>query len=35
MKCGEFPRPVRIGAKAVRWREQDLDDWLTGLSQAE
>ena len=23
-----FPRPVRIGLRAVRWRESDLQAWL-------
>ena len=25
---GRFPRPVRVGATAVRWRESDLMRWL-------
>ena len=24
MKNGEFPRPVRVGPVAVRWRESDI-----------
>lgn len=28
MDLGTFPRPVRIGKRAVAWREVDLDDWL-------
>jgi prophage regulatory protein len=25
---GRFPKPVRIGARAVAWRHQDIADWL-------
>jgi prophage regulatory protein len=25
MAAGHFPRPVRIGPRAVAWREEDLD----------
>ena len=28
MKSGEFPRPVKVGPAAVRWRESDIMDWL-------
>lgn len=28
MAEGRFPRPVRIGARSVAWREQDLESWL-------
>ncbi|WP_369973867.1 helix-turn-helix transcriptional regulator [Pelomonas sp. KK5] len=24
---GKFPRPVRIGDRAVAWRQTDLDSW--------
>jgi excisionase family DNA binding protein len=27
--AGRMPAPVRIGS-LVRWRRQDLDDWLSG-----
>ena len=23
-----FPRPIRVGPKAVRWRESDIDAWV-------
>jgi len=26
----EFPRPVRIGARAVGWRESDIEEWICG-----
>ena len=28
MHDGTFPRPVRVGPAAVRWRASDIDDWL-------
>ena len=27
MERGEFPRPIRIGKRAVAWRESDLVKW--------
>jgi len=28
MKRGEFPRPVKLGARLVAWRESDVAAWL-------
>ncbi len=28
MQSGEFPRPVRIGPSAVRWRASDIAAWV-------
>jgi prophage regulatory protein len=28
MERGEFVRPVRLGARAVGWRESEVADWL-------
>ena len=28
MQEGDFPRPVRVGPAAVRWRESDIVRWL-------
>ena len=28
MKDGDFPRPVRVGPSAVRWRESDIVAWV-------
>jgi prophage regulatory protein len=28
VKCGRFPQPIRIGARAVAWRHQDVESWL-------
>lgn len=29
MDRGEFPRPVRIGKRAVAWPESAISDWLS------
>ena len=28
MQDGEFPRPVRVGPAAVRWKTSDITVWL-------
>ena len=28
MKRGEFPQPVKLGARLVAWRKSDIADWL-------
>jgi prophage regulatory protein len=28
MKRGEFPQPVKLGARIVAWRESDVAEWL-------
>ena len=28
MKAGQFPRPVKIGSRAVRWRLSDIEAWM-------
>lgn len=25
---GTFPRPVRVGVRAVRWRESEVEGWI-------
>ena len=34
MREGTFPRPVRIGPQAVRWKMSDVDRWIAERSQA-
>jgi prophage regulatory protein len=29
MAAGTFPKPIRIGMRAVAWRECELQNWLT------
>jgi len=31
VKSGRFPSPVKIGPRAVAWRERDICDFLSGL----
>ena len=28
LATGEFPEPVRIGPKSIRWREDDVERWV-------
>ena len=28
MKRGQFPQPVKLGARLVAWRESDINAWL-------
>ena len=28
MQEGNFPRPLRVGPAAVRWKASDITDWL-------
>jgi prophage regulatory protein len=28
IKDGRFPQPIRVGARAVAWRHQDIEAWL-------
>ena len=28
LSTGQFPRPLRIGPRAVRWRASEVDRWL-------
>lgn len=31
---GTFPAPVRLSARAVAWREEDIDRWITERTTA-
>ncbi len=28
IRLGNFPRPVKLGQRAVAWRESDISDWI-------
>ena len=28
MQKGDFPRPVKVGSTAVRWKENDIAAWI-------
>ena len=35
MDRGEFPRPIKIGPQAVRWRIADLKQWEASRPEAD
>ncbi len=34
MADGTFPKPLRVGARAVRWPESEIDRWLSERPRA-
>ena len=34
MRQGDFPEPLRIGARAVRWRSDEIGAWIEGRPRA-
>lgn len=34
MRSGRFPRPMRLGPKAVRWRQSDITTWMEELRRS-
>ena len=34
MQAGEFPRPIKLGRRAVGWKSQDVELWITQQSDA-
>ncbi|VWD38535.1 phage transcriptional regulator AlpA [Burkholderia contaminans] len=32
IKAGTFPCSLKVGARAVAWRESDIHDWIASLS---
>lgn len=34
VKAGTFPAPVRLSARAVAWRESDIDRWINERTTA-
>ena len=33
IKAGTFPRPIKLGVRAVAWRVADIEEWLANLNQ--
>lgn len=33
MKDGRYPQPVKIGLKAVAWRKEDIENYLSSLNE--
>lgn len=34
IQAGTFPGPVQLGARAVAWRESEIDDWIENRASA-
>ena len=34
MRAGQFPEPIRVGPRAVRWPESEVEAWLAGRPRA-
>lgn len=34
VKRGDFPKPVRLGARAVGWRKSEVEAWLSSREVA-
>ena len=28
LQAGTFPRPVKLGPRAVAWRQEDIENWI-------
>jgi len=35
MSQGEFPKPVRLGRRAVGWKSTDIEKWLQDLQDGQ
>jgi len=33
IKGGNFPKPIRLGPRAVGWLESEIDDWIAACIQ--
>jgi len=34
-RAGSFPAPLKLGARAVAWRESDVSEWIENLQRKE
>ena len=34
MRDGSFPEPLKVGVRAVRWRESEIEGWLAARPRA-
>ena len=30
METGDFPKPIKLGARSVGWLAKEIDDWIEG-----
>ena len=35
MRAGDFPRPIKVGPRAVRWRSDELETWLDSRERSQ
>ena len=35
LKRHEFPQPLSLGARAIAWRAEDIDEWIDRLPRVE
>lgn len=33
MRQGAFPKPIRLGARAVGWKENEILDWINKMAE--
>ena len=34
MRAGQFPEPIKVGPRAVRWPSSEIEAWLAGRPRA-
>ena len=34
MARGDFPKPIKLGRRAVAWRSEDIEEWLLKRERA-
>ena len=34
MRTGQFPEPIKVGPRAVRWPSSEIEAWLAGRPRA-
>jgi prophage regulatory protein len=34
MQAGDFPRPIKLGRRAVGWKSKDVEIWITKQAEA-
>jgi prophage regulatory protein len=34
MRTGQFPRPIALGTRSVRWQQHDVDAWIAERTAA-
>ena len=35
LKRGEFPVPLKLGKRAVAWKQSDIEEWINTLPQVD